>query len=101
MNVGSTSYMQQAQTNTTANSNGMGQMFQATIAGLSKESQSDIKSLMQTLDPTGKQDAMKQIKEMDTANMSVEDLIASITELLNPALSTKESSYPSSFSVYA
>lgn len=100
MNVSSTSYMQQAQVDNNS-ANGMNKMLQATIAGLPKETQSDIKSLMQTLDSTSKKDAMKQIVEMDSSNMSVEDLIASITELLNPALGAKESSYPSSFSVYA
>ena len=103
MNVSSTSYMQQAQMKKmdgTGNA-GMGQMMKATIAGLPQETQTDIKSLMQTLDPTSKKDAMKQITEMDTSNMSVEDLTASIMELLNPSSNTKESSYPSSFSVYA
>ena len=106
MNVNQTSYAQQTQMRKMDGSGGgqgggMSSMMKATMAGLPEQTQTDIKALMQTLDPTSKQDAMKQITEMDTSNMSVEDLTASIMELLNPSSSTKESSYPSSFSVYA
>lgn len=103
MNVSSTSYMEQAQTRKMdgTGSGGMGGMMKATMAGLPEQTQTDIKSLMQTLDPTSKQDAMKQITQMDTANMTVDDLTSSIMGLLNPSSKSSESSYPSSFSVYA
>ena len=104
MNVSSTSYMQQAQTrkmDTNDGGQGINAMMKATMAGLPEQTQTDIKSLMQTLDPTSKQDAMKQITEMDTSNMTVEDLTTSITNLLNPSSKSSQSSYPSSFSVYA
>ena len=96
MDVGSTSSMQQIQTRKIDSSGGgqgsggMGGMMKATMAGLSEETQTDIKSLMQTLDPTSKQDAMKQITEMDSSNMTVEDLTSSIMDLLSPNESAEE-----------
>jgi len=103
MNVSATSYMQQAQVRKMDGSGngGMGSMMKAAMAELPPETQADIKSLMQTLDPTSKQDAIKQITQMDRSNMSVEDLTSSIMDLLNPSAATSQSSYPSSFSVYA
>ena len=103
MNVGSTSYMQQAQVRKMdgTGNQGMGRMMKETISQLPEESQADIKSLMQTLDSAGKKDAISKMSEIDSSNMTVEDLTEAIMDIFQPTQSTQKSSYPSSFSVYA
>jgi len=81
--------------------NGMGRMMKETLSMLPQETQADIKSLMQTLDPTAKKDAMKEMTQIETSNMTVEDLTAAIMDIFQPSQSAEKSSYPSSFSVYA
>lgn len=107
MNVNTYSSMQQTQTRRMDTNGGnqasaaMSRMMNETLAMLPEEMQSDIKSLMQTLDPEGKKDAMRQMSEIDASNMTVEDLSASIMDLFNPQAEAQKSSYPGSFSVYA
>lgn len=106
MNVNSTASMQQTQLRKMdgtggGQGNGMGRMMQETLSLLPKEIQSDIKSLMQTLYPSAKKDAMREMNQIETSNMTVEDLTAAIMDIFHPSESTTKSSYPSSFSVYA
>lgn len=106
MNVNSSTMMQQTQTRKMdgtggAQGNGMGRMMRETIQMLPEDMQADVKSLMQTLDPAGRQDAMKQMAQIETSNMTVEDLTAAIMDLFNPTAKAEESSYPASFSAYA
>ena len=106
MNVTASSTMQQAQLRKMdgtggGQGNGYGKMMQENIAMLPEDAQIDIKSLMQTLDPTAKKDAMKQISEIESSNMTVEDLTAAIMDMFMPSQADTKSSYPSSFSVYA
>jgi len=105
MNVNSSTMMQQTQTRKMDGSggqgNGLGRMMRETIQMLPEDVQADVKSLMQTLDPAAKQDAMKQMAQIETSNMTVEDLTAAIMDLFNPTAEAEESSYPASFSVYA
>ena len=79
----------------------MNRMMQDLMSTLPEESQSDIQGLMQTLDPADKQAAKAQMTQIETSNMTVEDLTAAIMDIFQPSQSTTESSYPSSFSVYA
>lgn len=81
--------------------NGQGRMMRETIEMLPEDVQADVKSLMQTLDPTAKQDAMSQMAQIESANMTVEDLTAAIMEIFNPQAEEEKSSYPGSFSAYA
>jgi len=111
MNVSSSSNMQQMQQTQMrkmdgsggGQGQGMGKMMNDTISQLPEESQADIKSLMQGLDQQGKQDAMSQISQLDTTNMSVDEITSEVMSALEPAKSTtQESTYPdSSFTVYA
>ena len=110
MNVNSTASMQQTQLrkmdgtgNCQGNcqGNGMGGMMQDTLSLLPQETQAEIKSLMQELEPTQKQDTMREMTQIETSNMTVEDLTAAIMDLFQPTESTEESSFPSSFSTYA
>ena len=106
MNVNSTSYAQQNQLRKMdgtggGQGNGIGKMMQETLSALPRETQSDIKSLMQTLDPTAKKDAMREMTQIETSNMTVEDLTAAIMDIFQPSQEAAKSSYPGSFSVYA
>jgi len=80
---------------------GMGRMMKETLSALPEDTQADIKSLMQTLDPAAKKDAMSQISQIETSNMTVEDLTAAIMDIFEPSQEASTSSFPSSFSVYA
>lgn len=106
MNVGSTSSMQQMQMRKMDGTGGgqgntMGRMMQETISMLPEDTQTDIKALMQTLDPAGKKDAMSKMSQIESSNMTVEDLTAAIMDIFKPSQEAEKSSYPASFSVYA
>lgn len=106
MNVSSTSYMQQSQVRKMdgtggGNGNGMGRMMNETLSMLPKETQADIKSLMQTLDPSTRKDTMTKMNEIETSNMTVEDLTAAIMDIFQPGNTETKSSFPGSFSTYA
>jgi len=103
MNVGATSYMQQAQVRKldgTATQS-IGKAMRETLSQLPQESQEDIKSLMQSLNSVDKRDSMLKMSEIDSANMTVEDLTKAIMDIFQPTKTPQKSSYPSSFSVYA
>ncbi len=106
MDVSSTASMQQTQMRKmdgtgSGQGGGMRKMMQETMQTLPQETKTDISSLMQTLDPTARKDAMSQIAQIETANMSVEDLTGAIMDILKPTQTSSTSTYPSSFSVYA
>jgi len=104
MNVSSTSYMQQSQMRKmdgTGGGNGMGKMMKETLSMLPKETQADIKSLMKELEPSDRRDAMMQMSEIETSNMTVEDLTAAIMDIFQPGETQEKSSFPGSFSTYA
>ncbi len=107
MDVSATSSMQQMQMRKMDGSGGgqgnggMGRMMKETLSILPQETQTDIQSLMQTLDPTGKQEVKAQIAQIESSNMTVEDLTAAIMDIFQPSQADTTSSYPSSFSVYA
>ncbi len=106
MNVNSSIMAQQTQMRKmdgtgASQGNGYGRMMQETLSMLPEETQSDIKSLMQTLDPAARKDAMKEMTQIETSNMTVEDLTAAIMDIFQPSQTAEASSYPSSFSVYA
>ena len=44
---------------------------------------------------------MDKMAQIDSSNMTVEDLTKAILDIFNPTAEAKTSSYPSSFSVYA
>jgi hypothetical protein len=106
MNVSATASMQQTQLKKMdgtggQGSSGMNRMMLETLSMLPEQTQTDIKSLMQTLDPAAKQDSKAQMAQIESANMTVEDLTAAIMDIFKPSTTTTSSSYPSSFSVYA
>ena len=80
----------------------MGKMMKETMSLLPEETQTDIQALMQALDPADKQAAKAQMTQIETENMTVEDLTAAIMDIFGvDEQSSSASSYPSSFSVYA
>ncbi len=81
--------------------NGLNRMMRETIQMLPEDVQSDIKNAMQTLDPAGKKDVMTQMTQIESSNMTVEDLSAAIMKIFNPTQAAEKSSFPSSFSAYA
>ena len=106
MNVNASSMAQQAQMRKMdgtggGQGNGYGRMMKETIQMLPEETQADIKSLMQTLEPADRKDTMLQIGQIESSNMTVEDLTAAIMDIFQPTQEAEDSSFPSSFSVYA
>ena len=108
MEISSNSYMQQAQMRKMdgtgggqGGGNGMGKMMKDTMSTLPEETQGDIKSLMQALEPSERKDAMMKMSEIETSNMTVEDLTAAIMDIFQPGTTEENSSYPGSFSTYA
>jgi len=102
MNVSSTSYAQQAQVRKMDGSGtGYGQMMKDTLSTLPKETQTEIKAIMQSLEPSQKKDTMAEMAQIESANMTVEDLTAAIMDIFQPSATAEKSSYPGSFSAYA
>lgn len=103
MDVSSASMVQQqTQTKKMDGTGGtLSRMMRETIQMLPEDMQSDIKGLMQTLDPAAKKDAMAQVAQIESSNMTVEDLSVAIMKIFNPSAEAEKSSYPSSFSAYA
>ena len=106
MNVNSANNMQQTQMRKmdgTGNGNGgaMNKMMNETLSLVPEETKVEIQSLMQTLSPEEKQSAKAQMAQIESANMTVEDLTAAIMDIFKPEEDSSKSSYPASFSVYA
>ncbi len=106
MTVNPNAIMQQTQirkmdSSDNAQQNTLGKMMRETIQMLPEDMQSDIQNLMQTLDPQNKKEIMTQMAQLESSNMTVEDLSAAIMKLFNPTTQAQKSSYPSSFSTYA
>ena len=107
MNVNNTNPMQQTQMRKmdgTGNGNGngaMNKMMNETLSLVPEETKTEIQSLMQALSPEEKQSAKAQMAQIESANMTVEDLTAAIMDIFKPQEENSKSSYPSSFSVYA
>jgi len=102
MNVNSTNLTQQNYLNAYQNAqdNGYGKKLNTIIQSLAPKEQTDIKSLLATLDPAGKKDSIEKMAELDRSNMTVEDLVQAINEIFQPSQAATKSSYPSSFSMY-
>ncbi|PHS58715.1 MAG: hypothetical protein COB17_01850 [Sulfurimonas sp.] len=80
---------------------GLGKKLNTILQSVPPKEQADIKSLLDTLDPSGKKDALKKMAELDRSNLNVEDLVKAINEIFQSSQTTKTSSFPSSFSMYA
>jgi len=70
---------------------GMGQLMQA----LPQDFREQLRNTLQSMDETQRKDIVSQLKELDVANMSQDELIAQIQNILNPT------STASNYSVYA
>ena len=68
---------------------GMKGAMQSTMQALPEDTQTAIKEQLQQLDPAAKKDMASQIASLDSSNMSVDELTASIMDMLNPQ-STQE-----------
>ena len=104
MNIGSTGSMQQMQMRKMdgtgmGQGNGQGKMSEI-MQQLPQEDKTAIKEQMQSLDPAQRKDMVSQISQMDTSSMSVDEITASILDLLSPKEEESTTS-TSSFSVYA
>jgi flagellar motor switch protein FliG len=85
-------------------SKGAGNQMKEMMQQLPEEDRASIREQMQNLDPTQRKEIMGQISQINTSDMSVEELSASLLSLFDPTTEdeSKESSYPdSSFSIYA
>jgi hypothetical protein len=106
MQVNSTSQMQQMQQmhqmrmrngqGQGAHGKGMGQIMQS----LSQDQREEVSDLLQNLPQDDKKDIVSQIKDLDTQNLSQDELYQSIMDILNP--NTSESVItPTSIDTYA
>ncbi len=84
-----------------AHGKGYGKKLSTVLQEVPPKEQTDIKALLEALDPTGKKDAMDKMAELNNSNLSVEDLVKSINEIFQTSTDKTKSSYPSSFSMYA
>ena len=78
---------------------GMGQLMQS----LPQEDRQNLQQTLQSMDETQRKDVVSQLKELDVANMSQDELTKQIQDIINPNSSTSQttSSLTGSFSVYA
>ncbi|HIP03285.1 MAG TPA: hypothetical protein EYG75_07185 [Campylobacterales bacterium] len=67
---------------------------------LPQEQRASIQEQMQGLNPTQRKDMVSQIAQLDTSDMTVDDITASILDLLNPE-EADETTSSASFSIYA
>ncbi len=79
---------------------GAGKAMREMMQQLPEEQRASIQEQMQGLDPTQRKDMVSQIAQLDTSDMSVDDLTASILDLLSPE-TEEEPTTSSSFSIYA
>jgi len=63
---------------------GMGQLMQA----LPQDFRENLQNTLKSMDETQRKDIVSQLKELDVANLSQDELIAQIQNILNPAQST-------------
>jgi len=78
---------------------GMGQLMQS----LPQEDRQNLQQNLQSMDETQRKDVVSQLKELDVANMSQDDLTKQIQDIINPNSSASQTatSLISSFSTYA
>ena len=103
MNINATASAQQAYFGAYENAQGnsYGKKLNTILQEVPPKEQTDIKALLEVLDPSGKKDAMEKMAELNRSNLSVEDLVKSINEIFQTNTDKTKSSYPSSFSMYA
>ena len=63
---------------------GMGQLMQA----LPQDFREDLQNTLKSMDETQRKDIVSQLKELDVANLSQDELINQIQNILNPTQST-------------
>ena len=80
-------------------SQGMGQLMQA----LPQDERQNLQQTLQSMDDTQRKDVVSKLKELDVNNLSQDELMKQIQDILNPNSSTSQtaSSFANSFSVYA
>ena len=105
MNVNAAGSMQQMQMRKMdgtggTQGNGMGKAMKETLSQLPEETQTEIKSFLETLDQTTKKEMATQITQLDASSMSTEDLGNSIKDILGMNSSSVTNPY-STFSTYA
>ena len=77
---------------------GLGQMMQA----LPQDARESLSNTLQSMDETQRKDVVSQLKELDVANLSQQDLMNQVNNILNPqTTATTASTTDATFSVYA
>jgi len=71
-------HMRQAQGN--GGGQGMGQLMQS----LPQDERENLQNTLQSMDKTQRKDIVSQLKELDVANLSQDELINQIQNILNP-----------------
>lgn len=79
---------------------GPGREMREMMQQLPEEQQASIREQMQSLNPAERKDMVSQIASLDTSDMTIDDLTASILDILTPK-NDKTPASSSSFSVYA
>jgi len=101
MDISATSAMQQTQMRKMdgtggGQGNGAGKIMREMMAELPQEEREVIQGQMQVLNPTDKANMTTQMSEIDTTNKTVDDIMASIMDILKP----QEPKPTTGFSVY-
>jgi len=81
-------HMRQAQGNGGGQGMGKGQGMGQLMQALPQDFREDLQNTLQSMDKTQRKDIVSQLKKLDVANLSQDELINQIQNILNPAQST-------------
>ena len=76
---------------------GMGQLMQA----LPQDERENLQNTLQSMDETQRKDTVSQLKELDVANLSQDELTSQIQNILNPNQSANSMTSDYNFFAYA
>jgi len=76
---------------------GMGQLMQS----LPQDFREDLRNTLQSMDETQRKDVVSQLKELDVANLSQDELTNQIQNILNPNQSANSMASDYNFLIYA
>ncbi len=93
------SMQQMQQMNQMHRGQGMGQFMQI----LPQDEKENLQQTLKSMDETQRKDVVSKLKELDVNNLSQDELMKQIQDILNPNSSTSQSasSLAHSFSIYA
>ncbi len=101
MNVGATGSMQQVYGVQGQGQQGQGGMMKEIMQQIPQEDRSSLREKMQSMSETERKDMMSQVNELDTANMSIDELTASLLDIFNTDTEEEKVNEDALLDVYA